>query len=101
MDKSIRKLPCWMILILWVSLCMVGVHYVADNSQHVRTPFDVGFPASQGSSETFDEHLLETNFVLPDDGNIQSPLALVIHTSQDRAFTPQLFVLSFLEPPKN
>ena len=101
MDRPIRKLPCWMLFILWVSLCVVGVHYAADNSQHASMRPGAELPVSQGSSETFDEHLLETNFILPDEGNILSPLALVIQTLQDRAFTPQLFILSFLKPPKN
>jgi hypothetical protein len=90
-----------MILILWVSLCVVGLHFLADSNLHGSMALVAGFPASQCSSETFEEHLLETNFILPDAENILSPLALIIHTSQDRPFTPRLFVISFLNPPRN
>ena len=47
MDKSIRKLPFWMILILWVSLCVVGLHFLADSNLHGSMALVAGFPASQ------------------------------------------------------
>jgi len=87
-------------LILWVSFCILGLHFLADNSQHISIGLDAGFPASQHASETFEEHQLETNFILPDEKEISSPLVLAILTFLDRAFTPLLFVIPFLNPPR-
>jgi hypothetical protein len=89
-----------MVLILWILLCVVGAHFLADNFQHGGMVMDVGFPASQSASETFDEHQLETAFILPDGEAISCPLALMLPSSPDRAFLPLLIVLPLLNPPR-
>ena len=100
MDKPVQRFPSWMILVIWVLVCMVGLHFLADNSQHISMAWSVDFPANQNASETFDEHQAETNFVIPDDGNILSPLALAIPVSPDGACAPLLFVTPLLNPPR-
>ncbi|GEM_PF-6736573 len=100
MDRSIRKFPYWMILILWFLVCVVGLHFLADNGQHASMPIETGFPAGQGANETLDEHQLETSFILPEDDGISSPLALAISVSPDGAFAPLLFVVPLLNPPR-
>ncbi len=100
MDKPVWELSRWMTLILWTLLCVVGLHFLVDNSQHASTAWGVDFPASQNASETFDEHRAEMNFIVPEDGNHSSPLALAISVSPDGAFAPLLFVVPLLNPPR-
>ena len=100
MDKPTRQISFWMITALWFSLCILGMHFLADNAQHASIGLDARLPVSQGDSETFDEHQLETNFIIPDEKDVISPLALVTRTFLDRAFAPLLFVIPFLKPPR-
>lgn len=98
--KLIQSIPSWMLIILWVSLCVVGLHFLADNTQHASMAWGIDLPVGKNAGETFDEHQAEMNFVLPDDGKISSPFALAISFSPDGPFSPLVFVIPLLNPPR-
>ena len=100
MDRATLRLPSWMIFILSVLVCIVGLHFLADNSQHAGMAWDAKLPASQSTNESLDEHRLETSFIIPDDDGISSPLALAISISPDGTFARLLFAIPLLNPPR-